>query len=133
LIIKDENGKAYRISARGDFYVTLDPTAPEQSAVKFYQNVILANGFDELKTDQLILLLRNDFANRICVLIQEYIEENNIPISTLKSLGAGTMSKMSEYALSKLDGLFERYALVIDKKLSRDVLISSLVVFDIDD
>lgn len=131
--IEDPNTKTpYRITARGVFFVNIDPSDSAKSANLFYSKVLANRNLEEFKLEQLRDFLADAFVNRIGAKIQEYIESSGRSLSNYVGLMPAEIVKISEELCPKMGDIFGHFGLAIDEEASSGAILGALNVTEID-
>ena len=124
--------KPYKITARGVFFVNIDPTDSARSANLFYSKVLSLRNLEEFRLEQLRDFLADAFVNRIGAKIQEYIEASGRSLENYVGLMPSEIVKISEDLCPKMGDIFGHFGLAIDEPASSGSILGALNVTEID-
>ena len=123
-----ETKKAYRVGARGVFYVNIDATDAASNANRFYSKCLTARNAELFDTEAVRDFLREAFIMQIGAKIEQYIKESNRSIANYVGLQPSEILKISEELCPKMKDIFGEYGLTIVTKASSNSILQGLVV-----
>ena len=123
-------GKAYKISARGTFYVNIDPSDAARKADQFYSKCLTQRNAELFTAEALRDFLCEAFIMQIGAKIQEYIEEKGRSLENYVGLMPGEILKISEELCPKMKDIFGIFGLTITD-VSANSILQGLIINEI--
>ena len=123
--------KAFRIGARGTFYVNIDPSDAARKADQFYSKCLTQRNAELFNAEALRDFLCEAFIMQIGAKIQEYIEEKGRSLENYVGLMPAEILKISEELCPKMKGIFGQYGLTIVEEASANSILMGLDVNEI--
>ncbi len=113
-IMEDNDTKqAYKVAARGVFYVQIDPSDAARKADQFYSKCLTQRDEALFNTEALRDFLCDAFIVHIGAKIQDYIESSNRSLSNYVGLKPNEILKVSQDLCPKMKDIFGAYGLTI--------------------
>ncbi|MBE6584879.1 MAG: hypothetical protein E7649_07925 [Ruminococcaceae bacterium] len=131
-VLSDINtNKAFKVGARGTFYVNIDPTDAARKADQFYSKCISQRNAELFNTEALRDFLCESFVTQIGAKIQEYMEEEKRSLENYVGLMPAEILKISEDLCPKMKDVFGHYGLTIVPEASSSSILVGLEVNEI--
>ena len=119
---------AFRIGARGTFYVNIDPNDAARKADQFYSKCLTQRNAELFNAEALRDFLCEAFIMQIGAKIQEYIEEKDRSLENYVGLMPAEILKISEDLCPKMKDIFSKYGLTIVSESSANSILMGLDV-----
>lgn len=133
LTVKDSvAGKAYKVIARGVFYIQLDPNDAARKADKFYNKCLTQREEELFNTEALRDFLGDAFVSHIGAGIQEYIETKRISFEKEAVLTASDVLNISRDLCPKMRDIFSEYGLTVVTETSEGSILEYLKIEPLD-
>ena len=123
--------KAFKIGARGTFYVNIDPSDAARKADQFYSKCLTQRNAELFTAEALRDFLCEAFIMQIGAKIQEYIEEKGRSLENYVGLMPGEILKISEELCPKMKDIFGQYGLTIVAAASANSILMGLDVTEV--
>ena len=120
--------EAYRVGARGVFYVNIDPDDAARKADMFYSKCLTQRNAELFNTEALRDFLREAFIIQIGARIQKYIEKNGRTLSNYVGLQPSEILEISKELCPEVSDIFGSYGLTIVKQSSAGSILQGLMV-----
>ena len=131
-ILEDINThKAYKVGARGTFYVNIDPSDAARKADQFYSKCLTQRNADLFNAEALRDFLCEAFIMQIGAKIQDYIEEKGRSLEHYVGLMPAEILKISEELCPKMKDIFGQYGLSIVGEASANSILIGLDVNEV--
>ena len=124
--------EAYRVGARGVFYVNIDPDDAARKADMFYSKCLTQRNAELFTAEALRDFLREAFIVQIGARIQKYIELNGRTLSNYVGLQPSEILAISKDIFPDICNIFSAYGLSIVKESSAGSILQGLIVEKVD-
>jgi membrane protease subunit (stomatin/prohibitin family) len=117
-----DTNKAFKVGARGTFYVNIDPTDAARMADRFYSKCLSHRNANLFDTEALRDFLRDAFIMEIGAAIERYVTDQNRPISDFKGLTPTEILAVSKELYPIMKDIFKQYGLTVAPSSERSIL-----------
>ena len=123
--------KAFKVGARGTFYVNIDPTDAARKADQFYSKCLTQRNAELFNAEALRDFLCEAFIMQIGAKIQEYMEKEHRSLENYVGIMPSEILKISEDLCPKMKDIFGHYGLTIVEESSSSSILTGLEVTEI--
>ena len=126
-----DTNKAFRVGARGTFYVNIDPTDAARTADQFYSKCLTQRNADLFNAEALRDFLCEAFIMQIGAKIQQYMEEKHRSLENYVGIMPSEILQISQDLCPKMKDIFGHYGLTIVEEASSGSILTGLEVSEI--
>ena len=126
-----DTNKAFRVGARGTFYVNIDPSDAARMADRFYSKCLTQRNAELFNTEALRDFLAEAFVMQIGAKIQQYMEEKHRSLENYVGLMPSEILQISHDLYPTLKDIFGHYGLTIVEESSSNSILTGLEVKEI--
>lgn len=126
-----DTNKAFKVGARGTFYVNIDPSDAARKADQFYSKCLSQRNAQLFNTEALRDFLCEAFIMQIGAKIQQYMEEKHRSLENYVGIMPSEILQISEDLCPKMKDIFGHYGLTIVEESSSSSILTGLEVTEI--
>ncbi len=123
-----DTNKAFRVGARGTFYVNIDPTDAARKADQFYSKCLSQRNAELFNSEALRDFLCEAFIMHIGAKIQQYMEEKHRSLENYVGIMPSEILQISQDICPKMKDIFGAYGLTIVEESSASSILAGLEV-----
>ena len=126
-----DTNRAFRVGARGVFYVNIDPTDAARNADRFYSKCLTQRNAELFNAEALRDFLCEAFIMQIGAKIQQYMEDKHRSLENYVGIMPNEILQISQDLCPKMKDIFGHYGLTIVEEASSNSILTGLEVSEI--